>query len=70
MSCSRAAAIIGNPLRSLTEASRIVAEHGMAIKPGWVVMAGGATAARHVKPGIHLRVVAQSLGRVDLHVGE
>lgn len=64
------AAILGHPLRSLAAASRIVAEHGMALEPGWVVLAGGATAATYVKPGNHLRVTAEKLGHVDLHVGE
>lgn len=62
------AAILGHPARSLAAASRIVAEHGLALEPGWVVMAGGATAATYVKPGQHLRVVAEALGHVDLHV--
>jgi len=64
------AAILGHPLRSLAAASRIVAEHGMALEPGWVVMAGAATAASWVQPGTHLRVVAQDLGAVSLHVEE
>lgn len=63
------AAILGHPVRSLAAASRIVAEHGMALEPGWIVLAGGATAATYVKPGQHLRVVAEELGAVSLHVG-
>ena len=62
------AAILGHPVRSLAAASRIVAEHGMALEPGWIVMAGGATAATYVKPGNHLRVVAEELGSVSLTV--
>jgi len=62
------AAILGHPLRSLAEASRIVAEHGMALEPGWVVMAGGATAATYIAPGQHLRLDAEGLGAVELHV--
>ena len=62
------AAILGHPVRSLAAASRIVAEHGMALEPGQVVMAGGATAATWIKPGQHLRVVAEELGSVSLHV--
>mgnify|MGYP000158875598 CR=1 FL=1 len=62
------AAILGHPLRSLAEASRIVAAHGMALEPGWVVMAGGATAATYFHPGQHLRVDAEGLGAVELHI--
>lgn len=62
------AAILGHPVRSLAAASRIVAEHGMALEPGWIVLAGAATAATYVKPGQHLRVQAEQLGSVHLHV--
>jgi 2-oxo-3-hexenedioate decarboxylase len=49
------AAILGDPVRSLVEAARICAEHGEALEPGWVVMAGGATAAEYLAPGMHVR---------------
>ena len=62
------AAILGHPLRSLAAASRIAAQHGFELRPGWVVMAGAATAATYVKPGQHLRVSAEVLGNVDLFV--
>lgn len=62
------AAILGHPLRSLAAASRIAAQHGFELRPGWVIMAGAATAATYVKPGQHLRVSAEVLGNVDLFV--
>ncbi|MFK7929695.1 MAG: 2-keto-4-pentenoate hydratase [Myxococcota bacterium] len=62
------AAILGHPLRSLVAASRIAAEHGLELKAGWTVMAGAATAATFIKPGQHLRVVAEKMGTVDLFV--
>ena len=64
------AAILGHPLRSLAEASRIAAENGFALEPGWIVMAGGATAATYVNAGDHLRVGSDRLGSVHLHVVE
>jgi len=64
------AAILGHPLRALAAASRIAAEHGLALEPGWIVLAGAATAATYIAPGQHLRVVAQHLGSVSLHVVE
>lgn len=64
------AAILGHPLRSLAAASRIAAEHGLALEPGWIVLAGGATAATYLHPGEHVRLVVEGLGQVGLHVSE
>lgn len=61
------AAILGHPLRSLATASRIASEHGITLQPGWIVMAGAATAATYIRPGQHLRCTAEGLGHVDLH---
>jgi len=63
------AAILGHPLRSLAAASRIAAEHGMALEPGWIVLAGGATAAEWLRTKQHVRVVVERLGSVGFHVG-
>jgi 2-oxo-3-hexenedioate decarboxylase len=60
------AAILGHPLRSLAAASRLVAEQGMRLEPGWVVLAGGATAAVALSPGRHVRLVVQGLGQVQV----
>lgn len=62
------AAILGNPVRSLVEASRMVAEAGLTLEPGWIVLAGGATAAVPLQAGDNLRVVVESLGTVHLSV--
>lgn len=62
------AAILGHPLRSLAAASRVVAEHGLRLEAGWIVLAGGATAAEALKAGQHVRMVAQELGQVQITV--
>jgi 2-oxo-3-hexenedioate decarboxylase len=62
------AAILGHPLRSLAAASRLAGEHGLALEPGWVVLAGGATAAIALKAGTHVRTVVQGLGQVQISV--
>jgi 2-oxo-3-hexenedioate decarboxylase len=62
------AAILGHPLRSLAEASRIAAEHGFALEPGWIVLAGGATAAEWLRAGQHVRLAVEGLGSVGFHV--
>ncbi|WP_156680780.1 2-keto-4-pentenoate hydratase [Sphingomonas profundi] len=62
------AAILGNPIRSLVAAARLADDAGEALKAGDVVMAGGATAAEHLAPGNHVRLVVQTLGRVEFRV--
>jgi 2-oxo-3-hexenedioate decarboxylase len=44
------ASILGNPLRSLVAAARFAAEADEPLQPGWIVMAGGATAAEALAP--------------------
>jgi 2-oxo-3-hexenedioate decarboxylase len=60
------AAILGHPLRSLAAASRLAAEHGLVLEPGFVVLAGGATAAVTLEPDRHVRLVAEQLGQVQI----
>ena len=60
------AAILGHPLRSLAAASRLAAEQELELEPGWIVLAGGATAAVPFEPDRHVRLVAEGLGQVQL----
>jgi len=62
------AAILGHPLRSLVSAARFAAEAQEPLKPGWVVMAGGATAAEALTAGTHVEMEMQSIGRVAFSV--
>lgn len=62
------AAILGSPLRSLVAAAAMVAEAGESLEPGSVVMAGGATAARPLAPGMSVELEMQELGRVCFEV--
>ncbi|HYN31560.1 MAG TPA: fumarylacetoacetate hydrolase family protein, partial [Ilumatobacteraceae bacterium] len=64
------AAILGDPVRSLVEASRMVAEAGLTLQPGWIVLAGGATAAHPLTVGDSIRVVVEDLGAVQFHVAD
>ena len=64
------AAILGDPVRSLVEASRMVAEAGLTLQPGWIVLAGGATAALPLTVGDSIRVVVEDLGVVQFHVAD
>jgi 2-oxo-3-hexenedioate decarboxylase len=62
------AAILGNPIRSLVAAARLAEAAGEPLKAGDIVMAGGATAAEHLAPGNHVRLVVQLLGRAEFQV--
>ena len=62
------AAILGHPLRSLVAAARFAAEAGEPLEAGWIVMAGGATAAEHLVAGCWVETEIQSIGRVAFSV--
>ena len=62
------AAILGHPLRSLVAAARFAEEANEPLKAGWVVMAGGATAAEALAPGQYVEMEMQNLGRVAFTV--
>jgi len=57
------AAILGNPIRSLIAAARLVTEHGGCLRAGDIVMAGAATAAEPVRAGQRVQVRVEQLGR-------
>jgi 2-oxo-3-hexenedioate decarboxylase len=64
------AGILGNALRSLVAAARLSAAAGEPLQAGWIVMAGGATAAEALKPGQHVLLEMQGLGRVEINTTE
>ncbi|NUS09651.1 MAG: 4-oxalocrotonate decarboxylase [Nonomuraea sp.] len=60
------AAILGDPLRALNAAARLTRAAGIELRPGWVVLAGAATAAVPLPAGAHVRVGAAGLGHVEV----
>ena len=60
------AAILGDPARSLRAAARLALAAGIALEPGWVVLAGAATEAVPLPPGAHVRVTGAGLGGVEV----
>lgn len=62
------AAILGHPSRSLTAASRMVAEDGERLEAGWIVLAGGATAAEALSAGVAVRNTVEGLGSTGFKV--
>ncbi|MPY71607.1 MAG: 4-oxalocrotonate decarboxylase, partial [Alphaproteobacteria bacterium] len=63
------AAILGHPVRSLAAAARLSSEAGEPLEAGWIVMAGGATAAEALAPDTHVRLTVEDLGTVAFSVG-
>ncbi|MFB4302714.1 2-keto-4-pentenoate hydratase [Actinomadura sp. NTSP31] len=60
------AAILGDPARSLRAAARLALGAGMALEPGWVVLAGAATAAVPLPKDAHVRVTGAGLGSAEV----
>lgn len=60
------AAILGDPWRSLVAAAQLTGRAGMPLRAGWVVLAGGATAAVPLRPGAQVRAVIESLGSASV----
>jgi 2-oxo-3-hexenedioate decarboxylase len=58
------AAILGDPVRSLVTAARLVAAAGERLEPGDLLMAGGATEAVALAPGARVRLQVERLGAV------
>lgn len=63
------AAILGDPVRSLRAAARLALGAGIALEPGWVVLAGAATAAVPLPKDAHVRVTGAGLGSVEVTTG-
>ncbi|QFG26412.1 2-keto-4-pentenoate hydratase [Actinomadura sp. WMMB 499] len=60
------AAILGDPARSLRAAARLALGAGMRLEPGWIVLAGAATAAVPLPAGAHVRITGAGLGGVEV----
>ncbi|HTU11534.1 MAG TPA: fumarylacetoacetate hydrolase family protein [Allosphingosinicella sp.] len=56
------AAILGDPLRSLVAAARMVASAGETLAAGSIILAGGATAAVALSPGNLVELEVEQLG--------
>lgn len=62
------AAILGHPVRSLVAAARLTAQWGEHLPAGSIILAGGATAAHPLAPGMFARVTMQGLGSASVSV--
>jgi len=56
------AAILGSPIRALVAAARLVSDADEVLEAGSLVLAGAATAAVQLKPGVSVKCEFQGLG--------
>jgi 2-oxo-3-hexenedioate decarboxylase len=59
---------MGDPLRSLMAAARLAAAADLTLEAGWLVLAGGATAAHPLRPHTRVSVEVECLGGAGLEV--
>lgn len=62
------AAISGDPVLSVVQLCALLAERGQSLPPGGVVLAGAATAAEPLAPGMEVRLDAGWLGSIAVRV--
>ncbi len=70
VSVGSTAAILGHPLRALVEAARLSSEVGISLNAGDIVLAGAATAAIELKPGVSIHAEFQHVGQLGFTVKE
>ncbi|BBP85144.1 4-oxalocrotonate decarboxylase [Pseudomonas sp. Pc102] len=63
------AAILGHPLRSLVQASQLLARAEIVLPAGSLIMAGAATAAEALTPGAHISVEIAGYGECGFTCG-
>ncbi|MBM7368782.1 2-keto-4-pentenoate hydratase [Gordonia hydrophobica] len=58
--------VMGDPAAALALAANVLAERGLAIEPGWIVLTGGMTDAVHLVAGDVVRIDFASLGELTI----
>jgi 2-oxo-3-hexenedioate decarboxylase len=58
-------AILGDPLRSIVQASRLVTDASIVLPAGSLIMAGAATAAQALTPDLHVQCVLNGIGQAE-----
>jgi 2-oxo-3-hexenedioate decarboxylase len=61
-------AISGHPVNSLVQLCELLAPRGLSIPAGSVVLAGAATQAVALEPGMKIKLTVEELGRVELRI--
>ena len=58
--------ILGNPIESLMALSEMLGNRGLELKAGSVVLAGAATQAVSLKPGMNVSAILEKFGKVSI----
>ncbi len=66
----KTSAILDNPLQSVVELSRLATESNIAVKEGYVILAGAATAAEYLKPNQTVEAEVEKLGGISFRINE
>lgn len=61
-------AILGNPIESLIEMSKMVVKYNVPVEPGMILLAGAATSAEYIKTGDQIKATFDTLGEVSVKV--
>lgn len=61
----KSSAILGNPLQPVVELSRLASAANIAVKEGYVILAGAATAAEYLKPEQEIEAEVEKIGNVS-----
>jgi 2-oxo-3-hexenedioate decarboxylase len=64
------AAVQGHPAQALALAANTLAERGLALEPGWIVLTGGMTDAAPMPPGNSAVAEFTHLGTITLRAGQ
>lgn len=62
-------AILGDPLRAVAAAQRMAGQHGFELPQGTIILAGAATAAVELEPGVRVVATVDGLGQVSVTTG-
>lgn len=62
--------ILGDPLEALPATERMAGRYGQELAPGAIVLAGAATAAMALRPGITVEATVLGLGSVSVRIDE
>jgi 2-oxo-3-hexenedioate decarboxylase len=66
---ARSSEISGDPVLSIVQLCELLAERGLSLPAGSIVLAGAATQAVQLEPGMEVRLKVQTLGEVSVRAG-
>jgi len=68
VAAARSSAISGHPIQSLVQLCELLADRGLALPAGSIVLAGAATQAVAIEPGMRVELRVEKFGSVQLEI--